>query len=91
MASSFFEGVITGTFIDRPNRFIVHCLVEGKKKRAYLQSWAALGAFVSPSNSLSHPKPRWPKDRVYGCCGGARRAAYYASYPCNQQSCSTPS
>ncbi|KAB2951795.1 DNA/RNA nuclease SfsA [Heliorestis acidaminivorans] len=52
MSKSFFDKVVKGLFIDRPNRFIVNCWIDGQKKRAYLPNPGRLWELFFPNRSL---------------------------------------
>jgi sugar fermentation stimulation protein A len=47
-----FGNIITGSFISRPNRFVVECMVDGRKVRAYLPNPGRLWELFFPGVRL---------------------------------------
>src|SRR5512147_3089528 len=47
-----FRNVVTAAFISRPNRFVVECLVDGRKVRAYLPNPGRLWELLFPGTRL---------------------------------------
>ena len=48
-----FRNILSGTFLARPNRFVVECLVDGRKVRAYLPNPGRLWELFFPGIKLT--------------------------------------
>jgi sugar fermentation stimulation protein A len=49
---NLFENIIFAAFISRPNRFVVECMVDGRKVRAYLPNPGRLWELLFPGARL---------------------------------------
>ena len=47
-----FEGIVSAVFRSRPNRFVVECLIDGRKVRAYLPNPGRLWELLFPGARL---------------------------------------
>ena len=60
-----FHDLLSGAFLSRPNRFVIECLVEGEKIRAYLPNPGRLWELFFPGVTLLLQKlPRSPQRKL---------------------------
>ncbi|MDO5717085.1 MAG: DNA/RNA nuclease SfsA [Tissierellia bacterium] len=69
-----FEGIVEGTFLRRPNRFIAHCLVEGKEIVAHVPNTGRLKEILVEGNRailLHRPSPH--RKTAYSLIGAYKK------------------
>ncbi len=87
----FFNNIEKAEFIDRPNRFLVRCLKDGKEITAFLPNPGRLQELLLPGPTfVSNPGRHIKSSKIplYRSGRGTGRTPDYAPYP--QDQCSGP-
>ena len=78
--------VYPAVFLERPNRFIARCLLDGQEVRAHVKNRPLPGTFAARRHRLSGKGPEPPaQNRLFPYRGGKRGSAHQHGLPSAQR------